>query len=325
MVPQIVAFLLALALSWVLTPWIRRVAIRLNVMVHPGGRRVHVRPMPLWGGAAIYMAFLVASLVTIGLLHWRFKLDMPVPVIGTLVASAIIVVAGMLDDMKEWPAKTQIAVIVVAALVLAAFEVRIVNVTDPFHSNKLIMLSPLWSWALTLVWVFAVTKTVDFMDGLDGLAAGIGAIAAGVLAIMAVYKAHSQAPASIPVIAIALCGACIGFLRFNFNPAKIFMGTGGSQFIGFMLAAISILGAFKGAAAMAIALPVLVLGVPLFDGIFVAIRRLLNGQPLHIADKTHLHHRLMDRGFSQKQAVLLVWGISLFLGVTALVIYIRIR
>jgi len=210
--------------------------------------------------------------------------------------------------------------IILSPLLLMTFGVRIQFLTNPFGGN-MILLPPVISWILTLSWIFAVTKTIDFMDGLDGLAAGIGAIASGVLAIMAYYSNQPH----VALMAAALCGACIGFLRFNFNPAKIFMGTGGSQFIGFALGAISVIGAFKVAAAMAIALPVLVFGVPIFDAAFVIIKRLSNGQPLYIADKSHLHHRLMQKGLSHKQAVYVIWGISILLGIAALAIFSYIK
>jgi UDP-GlcNAc:undecaprenyl-phosphate GlcNAc-1-phosphate transferase len=178
----------------------------------------------------------------------------------------------------------------------------------------MVHLSKPLSWIITLLWMFMVTKTIDFMDGLDGLAAGIGAIAAGVLGIMAYYSKQYH----VALMAATLSGACAGFLRFNFNPAKIFMGTGGSQLIGFCLGAISVIGAFKVAAAMAIALPVLVLGVPIIDGLYVMFHRLYTRKPIHVADKSHLHHRLMARGLTHKQAVFVIYGICILLGATAI-------
>ena len=315
---QIFAFALSLLIAYLLTPWVRKSAIKLNIMVHPGGRRVHTRPMPLWGGIAIYAGFAVSALL---LMHFTAqKPACNLPIIGVVVAGALLVTVGLVDDMKELSAKAQAGMIILSALLLMTFGVRIQFLTNPFGGN-MILLPPVISWILTLSWIFAVTKTIDFMDGLDGLAAGIGAIASGVLAIMAYYSNQPH----VALMAAALCGACIGFLRFNFNPAKIFMGTGGSQFIGFALGAISVIGAFKVAAAMAIALPVLVFGVPIFDAAFVIIKRLSNGQPLYIADKSHLHHRLMQKGLSHKQAVYVIWGISILLGIAALAIFSYIK
>lgn len=310
----LVAFVLALALSFAATPWIRKLAISFNVMAPPGGRRVHSQPMPLWGGIAIFGGFALTCLL-IGKISGDYS-DFKTPIMGVIIAGALIVTLGLLDDMKEFNAKVQLGLIILAAVVLMVFGVRIKFLTNPFGDN-MIALGTVLSWVLTLMWVFAMTKTIDFMDGLDGLAAGIGAIAAGILAIMAYYAVQPH----VALMAAALSGACMGFLRFNFNPAKIFMGTGGSQFIGFALAAISIIGAFKVAAAIAIALPILVFGVPIFDGVFVVIRRFLNRRPIHVADRSHLHHRLLSRGFTHKQAVLMIYLICLALGGTALTIF----
>jgi UDP-GlcNAc:undecaprenyl-phosphate GlcNAc-1-phosphate transferase len=309
---NVVAFVIAVAIAYLVTPLIRMLAIKRKVMVRPGGRRVHTTLMPLWGGIAIYGAFAIASLLFFAFGNLSAQQHMTVAAL--LVSGAFVVIMGLLDDMKEFSAAIQAGTIIAAAVILGLFGVRIQFLSDPFHPRHMIPLAKWLSWTLSIMWIFLVTKTIDFMDGLDGLAAGIGAIAAGVLGIMAHYSGQPH----VALVAAALSGACVGFLRFNFNPAKIFMGTGGSQFIGFALAAISIIGAFKSAAAMAIALPVLVLGVPIFDGIFVILHRLLNGQPMHVADKTHLHHRLIARGFTHKQAVLFIYLISGFFGMCAL-------
>lgn len=316
----IIAFLLALAVSYIATPWVRRLALRLNILVHPGGRRVHTRPMPLWGGIAIYGAFALTCLLISKVADSHLTLDPAV--IGLLVSGALILTIGMLDDMKEMSAALQVIAIIGAALVLMTFGVRIKFLTNPFGSHETLQLVTGISWFLTLMWIFSLTKTVDFMDGLDGLAAGIGAIAAGILAIMAYYdQPRHPDQARVALMGAALSGACIGFLRFNFNPAKIFMGTGGSQFVGFALAAISITGAFKAAAAIAITLPILVFGVPILDGAFVIMKRFLDRRPVHIADRTHLHHRLLDRGLTHKQVVLLIYFLCLALGGTFLALY----
>ena len=306
----LLAFLLALGISFLATPQVRKLAVRLNVMVQPGGRRVHTRPMPLWGGIAIFGAFAFTCLFIM-----KFGVDpaLKAPILGVVVAGAIVLTVGLLDDMKEFSAAIQALLIVGAAIILMTFGVRIQFLSHPFKEG-MFALGGIISWLVTIIWVFAVTKTVDFMDGLDGLAAGIGAIAAGILAIMAVYSVQPH----IALMAAALSGACVGFLRFNFNPAKIFMGTGGSQFIGFALAAISIVGAFKVYAAIAIALPILVFGVPIFDAIFVVIKRFMDRRPVHVADQSHLHHRLLKRGLSHKQVVLVIYFFCLVAGGTAL-------
>jgi len=313
---HIFAFVLALVISYVATPWVRRLAIRLNVLAHPGGRRVHTSPMPLWGGIAIYGAVTVTCLLAAAFASKGLNLG--APMVGILVSGAVILTVGMLDDMKELSAALQIAAIVGAGILLMTFGVKIEFLSNPFGGPQMVGLGGVLSWLVTLIWIFSLTKMVDFMDGLDGLAAGIGAIAAGVIAIMAYYLAQPH----VTLPAAALSGACVGFLRFNFNPAKIFMGTGGSQFIGFTLAALSIIGLFKVAAAMAIALPILVFGVPIFDGVFVVVRRALNRRPIYAADRTHLHHRLLERGLSHKQAVIVIYAICIILAGAAVVLWL---
>ena len=310
---HILAFVLALAISYVATPWVRRLAIRLNVLVQPGGRRVHAGPMPLWGGIAIYGSFAITCLLAAAFASKGLNLG--APMVGILVSGAVILTVGMLDDMKELSAAVQIAAIIGAGLLLMTFGVKIEFLSNPFGGPQMVGLGGALSWLVTLVWVFSLTKMVDFMDG---LAAGIGAIAAGVIAIMGFYSAQPH----VALPAATLSGACVGFLRFNFNPAKIFMGTGGSQFIGFTLAALSIIGLFKMAAAMAIALPILVLGVPIFDGVFVVVRRALGRRPIHAGDRTHLHHRLLERGLSHKQAVVVIYAICIILAGAAVVLWL---
>jgi UDP-GlcNAc:undecaprenyl-phosphate/decaprenyl-phosphate GlcNAc-1-phosphate transferase len=311
----VLAFALALGISFLATPWVRRLALRMNVLVQPGGRRVHSQAMPLWGGIAIFGAFFIAILVITRLTsqYAAYRSAM----IGVLVSSTLVVIIGLLDDMKEFSAAIQVIGIVFAGAILMAFGVKIQFLSNPFSKSGMIVLAPVISVIVTITWVFLVTKTVDFMDGLDGLAAGIGAIGAGILAIMAHYAVQPH----VALMAATLCGACIGFLRFNFNPAKIFMGTGGSQFIGFVLAAIAIIGAFKVAAAMAIALPVLVFGVPIADGIFVIFKRFRDRRPLHVADRSHLHHRLLEKGLSHKQTVIVIYIMCLIVGGAALALF----
>ncbi|MDH7482956.1 MAG: MraY family glycosyltransferase [Armatimonadota bacterium] len=318
---HVLAFGLALGISYVLTPVVRRLAIALNVMDHPGERRVHTRPIPRWGGIAVYVAFTLTILLISqigGKFYPEIKLD--IRMIGIIVAGALLATAGMIDDMKELSAAVQALSIIGATVVLMGFGVSIQLITNPFGNPPIIWLK--WaSWPVTILWVFILTKSMDLMDGLDGLAAGIGAIASGFLAIMAYYKAQP----AVALMSATLCGACIGFLRFNFNPAKIFMGTVGSQFIGFTLAAISIVGLFKVAAAFAIAIPVLVFGVPIFDAFFVVWRRFRERRPVHVADRTHLHHRLLEKGLTHKQVVLLIYILCCILGIVALTIILSCR
>lgn len=314
----VLAFLLALGICLVVTPWVRRLAIQLDVMAQPGGRRIHGRPIPLWGGIAIYAAFCVSSLSIAKLAG--SGLNLTPAMVGVLVTGAVILTVGMLDDMVELPAAVQAAVIIGVGILLVAFGVRMQFISNPWAKGGIAGLGTVWSWILTVIWIFVLTKTVDFMDGLDGLAAGIGAIAAGMIGIMA----YCLGQGGVALMGAALCGACVGFLRFNFNPAKIFMGTGGSQFIGFALAALSIIGLFKAAAAVAVVLSALVFGVPVGDAVFVVVRRVLRKQPVYEADRTHIHHRLLKRGLTHRQAVLVIYAICVIsAGAAVLLVLLR--
>jgi len=317
------SFIVALAVAWAVTPSVLHLAWRKGALAHPRDRDVHTEPTPRWGGIAIYLGVVLAVIFTVTARHiipggagWNWQL------VGILLAGTMIAAIGIIDDVKDLRALFQIIGIVSAGIVLISFGVRIESLTIPFVEVK----PGSWSgvnlafWPsvfITLFWVFLVTKTVDAIDGLDGLAAGVCAISAATLGLMA---AASDQP-SVALLAAAVAGACIGFLRYNFNPAKIFMSTVGAQFLGLMLAAISIVGTFKVAAAISVAVPVLVLGVPIFDYGIVLMRRFANKAPLTAADRRHLHHRLLDRGLSQKQAVWVIYGCTVVLCGAALAIF----
>ena len=177
----------------------------------------------------------------------------------------------------------------------------------------------LFAAPITAFYIFVVTKTMDTIDGLDGLAAGIAAIAACTLTIIATYGGQPR----VAILAAALVGSSLGFLRHNYNPAKIFMGTGGAQFLGFSLACLSIVGAFKTAAAVAVLIPVLAFGVPIFDAAFVVIRRVISRQPITQADKRHMHHTLLGLGLSQRQTVLVLYALAATLSVALLVVVLK--
>ena len=300
----LVAAAIGAVAAYLVTPLVKALAGRWGIVAHPGGRRVHTTPTPLLGGVAMYAGFVVA-LLAMSAIDPRLKLDRQA--IGILLGGTLVALVGILDDRFELPGWAQILSIIAGAGVLTAFGVQIRYVTNPFQGGHLMWLGAL-AIPVTLVWVLIVTKAVDCMDGLDGLAAGISVIAAGTLMLMAV-KSGPRFEMSA-VMSAALAGAALGFLRFNYPPAKIFMGTVGAQFLGFALAGISIAGAFKIAAFVAVAAPVLVLGVPLFDTTFVVLKRAVNGRKVHEADTTHLHHRLINKGFSHRQAVWFIYALT---------------
>lgn len=303
--PILLAGLLALACSYALTPLVRVMAQRWGVVAHPGGRRVHARPTPLLGGLGMFVGF-VAAVVTAVLLNEKLGFDRQT--VGILLGGTFVAVLGILDDRFELPGWVQAASILAGGGILCLYGVEVKYITNPFRGGSLMPLGSL-SIPLTLVWVLMVTKAVDCMDGLDGLAAGISAIAACTLMLMAMAAGPRFLISG--VMAAALLGAALGFLRFNYPPAKIFMGTIGAQFLGFTLAGISVAGAFKIATFVAVAAPVLVLGVPLFDTTFVVLRRAVSGQKIHEADTSHLHHRLVERGLSHRQTIWVIYALTI--------------
>lgn len=309
------AVLLAAGIAYLLTPVVQRAALR------HGARDIHQEPVPRWGGVAIYLAFLIALAVSMAVMHlWLGRLvrwPTLMAGLGVFLGGTLLSLTGAYDDLKELSAGKQMIVHVICALLVMPVGVRIDFLTDPFQPGHMIYLG-LWAYPITLVWIVAVTNAINFIDGMDGLAAGVCAIAAMTLTLMAV---QSGQPA-LALLGASLCGSLLGFLRYNFNPAKIFMG-GGAPFVGFTLAAISAVGAFKVAATMAIVVPILILGLPIFDTAFVIIRRFQQGRPIYQADKSHLHHRLLARGFTQRQTVLILYMVSFSLSVLATLLYLK--
>lgn len=327
----ILAFVSAVLISFILTPIVIRIARKFGVIDHPDERRVHVTPTPRWGGIAIYLAFMITVVVTIAI-HRFLKLDdvkFDGQVLGLLFGGTIIAIAGMLDDKYDLSPIIQVAAIVTGASVMVAFGSKISYLNVPFTHGVFLQ----WlAIPITLIWIFGVTKTVDLMDGLDGLCAGICAIAAATLLVMTFRELdpswamhHTEqlrnSFVTVRVFAAALLGASIGFLRFNYPPARIFMGTVGAQFMGFVIAGSSIVGAFKVAALVAIAVPMLVFALPVVDAAFVVIRRAMSGRSVTEADKSHVHHRLLERGLSHAQTIWVIYGLTAAFSAVGLVIF----
>ncbi len=305
---------LAAWLAWIFTPRVRELALRCGVAHAPRARDVHREPVPRWGGLAIFAAFVLSLVVAALAVHFLAgRAIMPRTLyagIGVLLAGAILSAVGAVDDRYDLSAGKQILVQIACAALVMAFGVRIEFVTNPF-GGAMVNLG-WWAYPITLVWLVGVANAVNWIDGIDGLAAGVTAIAALFLALMAAFSSQP----GLTILAAALFGSLLGFLRFNFNPAKIFMG-GGAPVVGFTLASISTVGAFKAPVAVAVAVPILVLALPLFDTAAVILKRALAGRPIYQADKSHLHHQLLAMGFSQKQTVLILYGISFSLCIVA--------
>ena len=325
--PMLAGFI-ALVISWTLTPYVRKFAIAKGAMDDPKSddRRVHTEPIPRWGGLAIYAGILI-SLVAVLPFAFRDTTPFPMYLVGMLLVGAAIVVAGALDDLHQYSAKIQALLLLAAGVAVQFFRgpvghIQIGSFVVPFSNHQIIQLNAtpltlaLFAFPLTAFYIFIVAKTIDTIDGVDGLAAGIAAIAAATLTVIAAYGGQPR----VAIIAAAIAGSSVGFLKHNYNPAKIFMGTGGAQLLGFLMACLSIVGALKTAAAVAILIPVFVFGVPIIDAVVVVLRRLLSGQPITQADKRHLHHQLLGKGLSQRQTVWVLYTAALVLCVLIIVV-----
>ena len=298
----LVAFIIALAVAYFITPSVKDLAIRSGAMDAPDARKIHTNPTPRMGGLAIYAGFVIAVLAS---LHINLE------IVGLLLGGTAILIVGIVDDLMHLSARVKLLGQIGAAFILILFDIRIEWVTNPF--GEMIYLNYL-SIPITILWVVGLTNTVNLIDGLDGLAAGVSSIAA-ITILMVALQQNSWA---VAILTAALAGSSLGFLQHNFNPAKIFMGDTGSMFLGYMLAAISILGTVKSAATIALVVPIVALGLPIMDTAFAIIRRYASGRPIFKPDKGHLHHRLLEMGLTQKQAVLFLYVISSCLGMSAI-------
>lgn len=304
----ILAFLIAVVVALAITPGVIFLAAKTGAMDAPDARKVHKKPIPRIGGLGIYAAFMVSMLTV--MVFTDLSADVFHELVGLMVSGTMIVILGLIDDYTNLPAKVKLAGQIAAACVLVAFDVRIDFISDPFGD---FLYLEVFAIPATIFWIVGLTNTVNLIDGLDGLAAGVATIAAVTIFLVALQQDFLL----VAVLTAALAGAAIGFLYYNFNPARIFMGDTGSMFLGFMLAGISIIGAVKSAATIALIVPILALGLPILDTTFAIVRRYRGGVPIFKPDKGHLHHRLLDLGFTQRQAVLLMYVISALLGLSA--------
>ena len=305
----LLAFVIALGVALVIMPLVIRLAAVTGAMDAPNARKVHKRPIPRIGGIGIYLAFMASVFVVCQMTD--VSAEALSELIGLIVSGSIIVLIGIVDDYKDIPAKVKLlGQIVAAAVLVLVFDVRIDFITDPFGDYFYLEFLAI---PATIFWLVGLTNTVNLIDGLDGLAAGVSTIASITICLVAVQAGVLF----VATMTAALAGAALGFLYYNFNPARIFMGDTGSQFLGFMLAGVSVIGAVKSAATIALIVPILALGLPILDTTFAIVRRYRGGVPIFRPDKGHLHHRLLDLGFTQRQAVLLMYVISALLGVAA--------
>lgn len=305
-----------------MTPLSILIAKKTGVMDVPqDARRMHKRPIPRLGGLAIFISFLICVLVYRGLVLsgfvWAHEPLETIPKLTAVIAGGIIIfVLGVVDDTLNLPAKVKFIGQIGCAAVVFFMGLRIPSITAfGWHFAEDSVGDLIFSFILTVFWIVLITNMINLIDGLDGLAAGVSGIAA--LAISYASYIHGQYTAAF--VMIILAGAALGFLPFNFYPAKAFMGDSGAMFLGFTLAAVSIIGPAKSSTLIATVAPVLVLGVPLFDVGFAVIRRKLRGQPIFKADRGHLHHQLTSMGMGQRRSVLMLYGISGIMGIAAIV------
>ncbi len=303
------ALVSAMLISFILTPVVKSLAQKMGAIDVPkDGRRMHDHPIPRMGGLAIFLGFLLSALVFV---------PMSGPMRGMLLGGVIIVILGILDDIYALPALPKLIVQIVAATV----AVESGNVIQVLSNPNVFSADPYWSLGalsvpVSVIWIVAITNAVNLIDGLDGLAVGVATISSLTMLVIAMLVSDSL----VALTMAALAGGCIGFMPYNLNPAKIFMGDTGSTFLGFILATVSIQGLFKFYTIISFAVPFLMLGLPLFDTCFAILRRISKGQNPMSPDRSHVHHRLIDMGFNQKQAVAILYIISAILGLSAVVL-----
>ncbi len=303
----VVAFLVAYAS----TPIVKILAIKIGAIDIPkDDRRMHKNPIPRLGGVAIFYGFIVAILCFC-------EIDRSIQ--GILIGSVIIVAVGVLDDVIQLKAIYKLLGQVLAAGVVVFHGVTIEYFTNPnFFSQETYISLGIWAIPITIMWIVGVTNAVNLIDGLDGLAVGVSSISSASLFSISLITKETN----ISILTAAVAGAGFGFMPYNMFPATIFMGDTGAMFLGFILSCVSILGLFKGYAVISFAIPFLILGLPIFDTSFAIIRRLYRGKSPMSPDRGHLHHRLIDMGFNQKQTVTILCIASGLLSLSAVVLMI---
>ena len=321
-----IAFLLAFIVSFMATPYTIKIANKIGAVDVPKDkRRMHTKRMPKFGGPAVILGFIVSMLYLIIIMTIEGSLDLfseqqyGKKLLGVLLGIGVITILGVFDDTKTLRWWQQLFGQVLAAIIVVSFGTKIEHLNIPFLYR--IGLSEAFSTILTVVWIVGVTNAINLIDGLDGLSSGISLISC--ISLLIIFLMNGS-PMIATIIVTAMSGALVGFLPFNFSPAKTFIGDTGSNFLGFMLSVVSILGVAKTYTAAVIVLPVIVLGLPIFDVLFAIIRRIAKGKSIKAVfkpDKGHLHHKLVAKGFSQRQAVLILYGLSASLGMFAIILF----
>ena len=305
----VLSFAVALIVSYFMTPPVKGFAERVGAIDVPrDGRRVHDHPIPRMGGLAIFIGFVVAMILFV---------SFTTQVLGLMLGALIIAAMGAVDDIVNLRPWIKLSIQIIAALVAIRCGIMFTAVSNPNFMSDIGTIS-VGSLAipLTVLWIVGCTNAVNLIDGLDGLAVGVSAISSLTMMVVSIFVADPNTT----FILAAVCGACVGFMPYNLNPAKIFMGDVGSQFLGFVLACVSIMGLFKLHTVITFLVPVLAMAIPLADTVFAFCRRILHGQSPFHADKGHFHHRLLAMGLNQKQAVAVLYGVSAVMGLVAVLL-----
>jgi UDP-GlcNAc:undecaprenyl-phosphate GlcNAc-1-phosphate transferase len=332
MLKYLILFLIASVFSLLLTPILRSVSRRVGALDLPGERKVHEQPIPRLGGIAIFISFNLVLLIAsqIGFFHFPQNFLKEIRFWWLLVASAIVLGLGAVDDFRRMPVSVKFSFQIIAGLIVALTIYKIEMINLPFGTIRLGM----WSIPATVLWVVAITNAVNLLDGLDGLAAGTSFIVCAAVFGISLLGQNI----GIAIFSVVLAGSILGFLKYNFHPASIFLGDSGAYFLGFILSVLSLQGGLKGTTTIAILIPIIALGLPIIDTLLAMFRRLLkslhimevdqeknvvkffylDGWSMFKADREHIHHRLLQVGFTQKKAVMILYGVSLILGGLAL-------
>lgn len=304
-----IGFLISLFGALLATPLVRRLSLFIGAVDEPDERKVHHEPMPRLGGLAIFLGFLggfAAIIPSLSKIHTNTAWAL-------LLGGSAVIFTGFFDDRFGLRPRYKLLGVFIAALILVFFDLRVSFITIPFSDS--IQVQEWMSIAITLFWIVGVTNAVNLIDGLDGLAAGVSSIAILTIMILSFMMGNT----TVFLLGAIVLGSALGFLYFNFYPARIFMGDTGALFLGFCIATLSILG-FKKATLVSFIVPLLIIGVPFVDTAFAIIRRKINRQPISVADKGHLHHCLLRMGFSHRTTVLIIYGVSLLFSALALIL-----
>ena len=315
MITYAISFLLSFAIVMVLIPPLAKLAFRLDFVDKPRKdveRKIHREPIPLTASYAIFVGFAASFLL--------FSKESPEQTVAVLIGSLLLLTIGTIDDWyktqgKDFSALPKLIVQLSAAVIVYISGITFSGFYNPL-SGEYILLPEWLQFVLTILWIFGVTTVINFSDGMDGLAGGLSAISAGTLFVVALVKGQNTSA----IMAISLVGVALAYLRYNKPPAKIFMGDAGATFLGFILAVIALDGAFKQATVLSLFIPILALGVPIFDNLFVVMKRFMQGKPIYQADASQVHYRLLRTGLNPKQVVAFLCLISVCFSLTSIIL-----